>query len=114
MSVLNLHYLQTHFGDNPVFIREVLQMFKNTVPRKLQKIKGYIEAEDWEAIYQIAHSLKATVKLLGMEPLYENMIRLETASKKKSKEELMACSKTANELAAAAKQEITEILESLD
>ena len=111
MSVINLSYIQSQFGSDPSFAYEVLEMFHATAPDKLRKIRAYIESEEWEQIYQTAHSLKASIKMLGMDPLFETVRQVEDASRSKSLGELRVLVTQMERQVKEAEEEIEDILE---
>lgn len=55
-------------AKNAGFVREMQQLFVQRVPGQLAELRRLIEAEDWLALVQEAHGLKATFGILKMEP----------------------------------------------
>ncbi|WBO85401.1 Hpt domain-containing protein [Hymenobacter yonginensis] len=50
------------------FVREIKQLFVVRVPEQLAQLHTTIEQEDWAEVAQLAHSLRATLGNLRIEP----------------------------------------------
>lgn len=55
-------------ANNAGFVRELQQLFVRRVPGQLAQLELLIAAEDWLALAQEAHGLKATFGTFKMEP----------------------------------------------
>ena len=52
-------------GDDPAFVRELLETYLAETPDQLAAIRAAIEADDAEALVRPAHTLKASSATLG-------------------------------------------------
>ncbi len=74
---INLSYFDENFGGDQAFIEEILDIFVQEVPEKISHLATAIDTENWEQAAEIAHSIKASVKMLGLQDLYTHIVTLE-------------------------------------
>lgn len=78
---INLSYFDENFGGDQAFIEEILDIFLQEVPQKTSHLAAAVDSEDWEQAGEIAHSIKASVKMLGLHDLYTHIVTLEKRAK---------------------------------
>ena len=59
--------------------RTVLQFFVNSIDGKIEEIRGYYQAEDWENYRTKVHALKSSAKVIGADELSNRARALELA-----------------------------------
>ncbi|MBX2844318.1 MAG: Hpt domain-containing protein [Flammeovirgaceae bacterium] len=80
-NITNFYYL-SEFSENDIgFMREMVEVFIKETPRELQKLQFALSKRDWKTIGSIAHSLKTSVRLMGMKDLHMEIEELEISGK---------------------------------
>ncbi|MFA7379684.1 MAG: Hpt domain-containing protein [Bacteroidia bacterium] len=67
-------------GDDPAFMKEMVEMFATITPDTLIDIKQAIQTENWQQVGSIAHSLKANLISYGISGMKEIILQLESCS----------------------------------
>lgn len=67
-EIINMQYLEDIAGGNTEFIAEMINLFFDQVPDKLDTISTAISKNDYETIAATAHKLKPIVGYVGMDP----------------------------------------------
>lgn len=65
-------------GDDPVFMKEMVELFATITPDTLTDIKHAIQTENWQQVGSIAHSLKANIISYGISGMKEIILKLES------------------------------------
>jgi PAS domain S-box-containing protein len=81
----NLEYLRSVSGNNEEFIREMVLTFTQTIPPVLVDMKAAVETLDWEKLARLAHQIKPSFTLMGLNALRTNILFIEENSKQLSK-----------------------------
>ena len=73
-----MDYLNELSGGDKTFEKQILGQFLVQLPEELQQLEEAVEAKAFEAIKQVAHSLKSTVGYVGLsDELHPFLDRLE-------------------------------------
>jgi HPt (histidine-containing phosphotransfer) domain-containing protein len=64
---INLQYFDDNFDAEDSFVREILSIYLADVPARMQQLHLQIQSKAWDKAAQTAHSIKASVKMLGIE-----------------------------------------------
>ena len=75
--LMDLTYLMELSGGDRGFILEILETFLTELPGDMQLLRGATQAEDAQALYKIAHRLKSSLQMLGLEQARELAFQLE-------------------------------------
>jgi PAS domain S-box-containing protein len=78
----DLNYLKTVSNNNEEFIQEMVLTFIQTIPNILSQMKECIESSDWEKVSKLAHQIKPSFTLLGLESLRPTLLFIEENGKK--------------------------------
>ena len=70
----------THKADSE-FIHYMVDLFLETIPTTITKLKKASHEEDWKAVYFSAHKLKTSIDLFNLVPLKQVIRKLETKAK---------------------------------
>jgi len=81
----SLEYLRSVSGNNEEFIREMVLTFTQTVPPVLADMKTAVEESDWEKLARLAHQIKPSFTLMGLNALRTNILFIEENAKQASK-----------------------------
>jgi CheY-like chemotaxis protein len=85
----NLDYLREVSENNAEFIREMIQTFVTTFPQVLDEINRALEIKNWDKISKLAHQIKPSLTLMGLEFLKKKVIFIEEHGKMKTQLEEM-------------------------
>ena len=103
-----LRELQETTGDDPDFVRDLVETYLADVPVQLEGIDGAIAANDAEALVRPAHTLKSSSVTLGALRLGEVSRTLEMTGRSGTLDA------TARENAATAHAEWTSVQQAID
>lgn len=81
MAVLDLEHLKKIVGDDPAFLRQVLQIFIRNAPVEMGALNESVEAENYEQVGFYAHKLKSAAGAIGYHQAYEDFKTLEKLAK---------------------------------
>ncbi|MBA4053870.1 MAG: hypothetical protein C0490_04085 [Marivirga sp.] len=84
-KLYNLDYLRSVSGDNEEFIREMVLTFTQTIPPVLVEMKVALQKKDWENLARMAHQIKPSFTLMGLNSLRSNILYIEENSKYQTK-----------------------------
>lgn len=80
-KLYNLDYLRSVSGNNEDFIREMVLTFTQTIPPVLDEMKVALDGKDWERLARMAHQIKPSFTLMGLNPLRTSILFIEENSK---------------------------------
>lgn len=84
-KLYNLDYLRSVSGNNEDFIREMVLTFTQTIPPVLDEMKIALAGKDWERLARMAHQIKPSFTLMGLNPLRSSILFIEENSKYSTK-----------------------------
>lgn len=77
-------YLRSVSGDNEDFIREMIQTFIQTIPPILDEMNESVGTKDWLKLSRLAHQIKPSLALMGMNELRSKLSHIEENGKNKT------------------------------
>ena len=80
-KLYNLDYLRSVSGNNEEFIREMVLTFTQTIPPALEEMEEALESKHWDKLARVAHQIKPSFTLMGLNPLRNNILFIEENSK---------------------------------
>ena len=66
---INTEYLESVSGDDPEIIREIVDMFKEQVVEVYDGMKSLFAEKDYQSLGLLAHKVKSSVSIMGMNDL---------------------------------------------
>jgi CheY-like chemotaxis protein len=108
-SGFDLAYLRSVSADNQEFLREMIHTFINSIPPVLEDMQNALSDKNWKKLSRLAHQIKPSFGLMGMEPLQKTVFFIEENADQKSKlpelsritkEFILDCSKVITDLKA--------------
>jgi CheY-like chemotaxis protein/HPt (histidine-containing phosphotransfer) domain-containing protein len=75
---IDLSSLKQHAGEDEEFVKSILEIFVQDVPKYLSKLEEALQNENWEEIKKVIHTLKSSTSILGMENTSELIKRMES------------------------------------
>jgi len=84
-SYYNLDYLKEVSGNNQDFIREMVQTFITTLPQTLLELKESSTVENWDTLSRLAHQIKPSFTLMGLEFLRNKVAQIEERARTRTK-----------------------------
>ena len=88
-SYYNLNYLKEVSGNNQEFIREMVITFITTLPQTLSELTEASETSDWDTLSRLAHQIKPSFTLMGLDSLRSKVLQIEESGRNKTKLELL-------------------------
>lgn len=82
MVNLDLNHLKKIVGNDPEFLRKVLQIFIANAPKDVAELSKFAEEDDHEKVAFFAHKLKSATGAIGFNDAYESFKEIEAMSKK--------------------------------
>ena len=70
-------------GGDEAFIRQMVELFVDTMPASMLEFQTTLQDQEWEAMGKLAHKLKSTTGSMGMDSIKEEMRMVEINCKKK-------------------------------
>jgi PAS domain S-box-containing protein len=83
-TLFDFTYLRNVSGNNEEFIREMIQTFVQTIPPILTQMNDSAESQDWDKLSRLAHQIKPSLALMGMNELRTELIFIEENGKSHS------------------------------
>lgn len=77
----NLAYLKNMSGNNQEFIKEMVQTFIQSIPISIKEMEDALSLSDFNQVARIAHQIKPSMTLLGIDQLKERAIKIEESAK---------------------------------
>ena len=81
MVTLDLDHLKKIVGNDPAFLRQVLQIFVANAPKDVAELSRFAEAGDHEKVAFYAHKLKSASGAIGFNEAYEAFKQIEAMGK---------------------------------
>lgn len=86
-SLYNLSYLKNISGNNTGFIQEMITTFLQTLPGILEEMKQAASSSSWERLSRLAHQIKPSFTLMGLDALRATILFIEEHGKNSTKTE---------------------------
>jgi CheY-like chemotaxis protein/HPt (histidine-containing phosphotransfer) domain-containing protein len=106
-SHADLSYLEKVSGNNKSFVKEIAETIINSIPVSLQEMEILIKDKNWSEVARVAHKIKPSVTLIGLNKLKTTISSLEEEAKKKKRIKLI------KELAGEIDKQLKTAVESL-
>jgi PAS domain S-box-containing protein len=84
-KLYDLNYLIKVSDNNKEFIHEMIKTFIQTIPQVLSEMEACLDDKNWEKLSKLAHQIKPTYTLLGLDAVRESLLYIELEGKKKEK-----------------------------
>jgi PAS domain S-box-containing protein len=84
-SKFDLTYLRSVSDNNHDFIQEMIRTFVQSVPPVLEEMEIALGKKSWEKLSRLAHQIKPSFSLLGMDTLRKTVIFIEDNAHRKTK-----------------------------
>ena len=85
---IDLSYVQGLSGNDPTYMRDIINIYLDTMTPGLEVLKKLIdETDDWEAIHKQAHFLKSSAGIIKVADLYNNLVEIDMTARSKSNKE---------------------------
>lgn len=68
---VDLNYFLNEVSDDPVFINMMITTFIDAIQEYQLKMKEYIPNGNFESVHQVAHKLKPSLQMFGLNEFFE-------------------------------------------
>ena len=79
-SRFDLAYLRSISNNNQEFLQEMIQTFVQTIPPVLDEMTEALQEKNWKRLSRLAHQIKPSFSLLGMDALRKTVFYIEENS----------------------------------
>ncbi len=76
-KIIDLTYLDSISEDDLEFRKDMIETFLSNTPAYVADMKLSLERKDWKKIGDIAHTIKPSFTLMGMNPQKEVLLMIE-------------------------------------
>jgi HPt (histidine-containing phosphotransfer) domain-containing protein len=80
-TIIDLSYLKTIGGNDSVFIKEMLVMVKNSVPKEIENIQHFFNNGNYLMMASTAHKIKAPLQMITGNDIIDVLTSIETIGK---------------------------------
>jgi PAS domain S-box-containing protein len=84
-STFDLAYLRSVSDNNEEFLQEMIQTFVQSIPPVLKEMKTSLSEKNWKKLSRLAHQIKPSFTLMGMDALRKTVLYIEENAQQKSK-----------------------------
>ncbi len=103
----DLGYLRSISDNNQEFLQEMIQTFVQTIPPVLEQMKESLAKENWSRLSKLAHQIKPSFSLMGIDDLRKTVFYIEENASEKTN--LPALSRITEEFVAQCNAVITDL-----
>jgi HPt (histidine-containing phosphotransfer) domain-containing protein len=75
--ITDLNYLKTMSGGDPVFIREMIDLFREQIEEYKSEMPELLRKKEYSSLSKMAHKAKSSVAVMGMNQVAELLKELE-------------------------------------
>lgn len=79
---IDLDYIYTISDGDREFIKEILETFVKITPESIDTINDSLDQKQWQEIARVAHKIKPSILLLGIDQLTNLIKEIEQMAKK--------------------------------
>ena len=83
-KLYNLDDLRMIQKDDDSFVRSIIGLFIQNVPKNSEELLVATDACDWERVYFLAHKMKSSVELINIISIKDDLRRVEFCAKTKT------------------------------
>src|SRR3546814_15391168 len=83
-SGFDLAYLRSISDNNHEFLREMIDTFVQSMPPVLKEMQQSLQDQDWRKLSRLAHQIKPSFRLLGIEALRKTVFYIEQNADQKT------------------------------
>ncbi len=76
-KIISLEYLDALCEGDPEFKKDLIRTFLTNSPRKVEEIKSNLQAKEYKKLGDLAHSIKPSFTLMGMNDHKEIALHIE-------------------------------------
>lgn len=69
-------------GGDESFIRQMVELFVETMPASTKELQGFLDQQQWEPLGKLAHKLKSTTGSMGIDSIKDEVKAVEQNCKK--------------------------------
>lgn len=88
-KLYNLATIEEISGGSREFIRDMMQLFIETMPRLADQMVNSMQGNDWGGVKAVAHQVKPTMELMGITALKDDVVVIEKYAKEESNLDLI-------------------------
>jgi len=78
--------LKQYVGDDPAQVKEIIQIFLDTIPIEIEEIKQDAKNCDWGRLYKRIHKIKPSFEVFSMELISKEARQIELLAQENNSE----------------------------
>jgi len=78
--------LKQYVGDDPVQVKEMIQIFLDTIPPEIEEIKKDAKNCDWGRLYKRIHKIKPSFEVFSMDLISKDARQIELLAQENNSE----------------------------
>ena len=83
-KLYDLTMIETISGGDQGFIKNMVQLFIDTMPQGVLELQQALQQENWEMVGKHAHKMKSTIDSMGIVLLHDDIRAVEAGGKTKT------------------------------
>lgn len=109
--MIDLTFLKKFTKDDPQKMKRYISLYLDVAPKTFEEMRRNLEAGDWVQLRINAHSLKPQAEFMGINPLKEELIKIEEAVKMNQLDNLEQLLNASLDFSVSAEQALKEMLD---
>ena len=81
-----LEKLSQYFADDRNQIKEMIDLFLDTIPPEIKQLEAFAEKEEWHELLKITHRIKPSFDVFEMKDILNDIKAIEKIAQKKNLE----------------------------
>lgn len=77
IAITNMDHLNDVCGGDTTFIQEMIGIFIDAIPKAIKNMKDFSHEQSWKKVGEIAHSIKPSISLMGMDDALNTIRQIE-------------------------------------
>jgi HPt (histidine-containing phosphotransfer) domain-containing protein len=88
-KLYSLAMVESVSGGSREFIRKMILLFIDTIPKDVNQLKNASALQDWGQVSKIAHKLKSTIDTMSIKSIQQDIRTIETNAKQQISVEII-------------------------
>ncbi len=85
-ELYSIEKLAQYVGDDEVQIKEMINIFLETVPPEITELQKLTEKEQWLDVYKLAHRIKPSFEVFAMYDILDDIKKIEHLARENNTE----------------------------
>ncbi len=86
----SIEVLSEYVANDPVQVKEMIQLFLETIPPEIVTLHRLYKEEKWFEVYKLAHRIKPSFEVFSMDSILEYIKNIEIVTRENNTDEKLA------------------------